>query len=1195
MNCNSNTMPLIDTNSNLVSSCGGSCSSRNIRIVCRNIVIPNGQNILGAKDDNNSIKRTFILPTVNESGISLEEKEYVIITINANNEEYRHVLEEKDVEVLGNSIKLTWEPTIYETAVQGNLQVQIEVLGEDFKWSTYPVNFVVSETLKGDNIAVPEYSEYYNKDEVDGKINTVETQIHEINEEIEKINDSVKYYEGIKEVGNTDNTFLFDVSYTNLDYSSAEKYFDNNSNPQAFACSAIVKENVLGRNYDWLYNNSAEFRVVTSALNGRYATTGMAILQGLDKDFVKSGKSSELYKYLPFSLTDGQNEKGLQCAILVVPYDKNATTGTQVITQRQDEIIKLNALMFIRYILDNYANIQEVQEATQKYLSIYVPQSLRNIGYECHFILKDNESVWALEFINNQCAWINITEKPILTNFYLNGVNFNLDGTIPVIGDETISESGLTEHAQGLERYNILLSGLNSNMTVKEILESVKYTQLYTKEFGNDSWLSEYCGTNGLNIGQDRQEFYDTYIKGQSSYKSRTRENPITDHTLHTSIYNEGKLNIYSQEKYSENDLYEFSIAKKIINHSELTNLDYENSGHIGFQKEIQDLDVIRTNANNGAIALQETISLNNNKVDKVVGKSLISDSEIERLANVTNYNDADIKTEISSLSDTVNKHDKDLVNLDNELVAVKQGLEEQEKALNNLDDIKANKTDIPDTNLFITKAVDDLVNYYKKTETYTQSEINQLISAIKTISMKLVPERPETGETNIIYLVPSAKQEPENIYDEYVYIDNKWERIGSTEISLSNYYTKEEITQLLSNYITSNDLEQMLTNYVKNTDVAQKAVYGLVKIDNFYGIGNTDEGKLRASVFGYDDYLKRQTNNFISKGTLENVVIGKELTNKTYVDGEIEKLDNRIDEIELFKFPNVIIHGNLTINNGQISNFSSENYLSLPAIFDLHDRGFEFNFAFRTENDVTTAQNILGSNFCIALFIQNSKLRLRVSSNGTSWDLVDIEGNIDITANTLYYIQIYFDKLTYKLKYSQDGITYTDIASKVASVSPFAKQIYLGIGNNFHNPFGGIINLNNCNLKVNKSVIWQGMDDAGLATRMATDMDNIDEAGKEKINEIVTEKGYIKDTDYATSTKGGVIKVSSNWTGIHVKNNGEIYLNTLTYDNYKSLPYPNYGITKGTLENVIVGKELINKTQMEEYINSLDKSEVDY
>lgn len=102
-------------------------------------------------------------------------------------------------------------------------------------------------------------------------------------------------------------------------------------------------------------------------------------------------------------------------------------------------------------------------------------------------------------------------------------------------------------------------------------------------------------------------------------------------------------------------------------------------------------------------------------------------------------------------------------------------------------------RSDIPDVSNFITKTVADLVNYYNKNETYTQAEIKALIEAVKTIDMEIVPAKPEEPKSNIIYLIPNGKA-GNNIYDEYVYVNNKWELIGSTDIDLSNYYNKAEI-----------------------------------------------------------------------------------------------------------------------------------------------------------------------------------------------------------------------------------------------------------------------------------------------------------------------------------------------------------------------------------------------------------------
>lgn len=106
------------------------------------------------------------------------------------------------------------------------------------------------------------------------------------------------------------------------------------------------------------------------------------------------------------------------------------------------------------------------------------------------------------------------------------------------------------------------------------------------------------------------------------------------------------------------------------------------------------------------------------------------------------------------------------------------------------------------DTN-FIDNTVNNLVNYYKKTETYTQAEVDALISAIVTLNILVVQTLPTQDiSTTTIYLVPKQTPETQDIYDEYIYVNNAWEHIGTTEIDLSNYYTKIEVNTLLADKV---------------------------------------------------------------------------------------------------------------------------------------------------------------------------------------------------------------------------------------------------------------------------------------------------------------------------------------------------------------------------------------------------------
>lgn len=106
----------------------------------------------------------------------------------------------------------------------------------------------------------------------------------------------------------------------------------------------------------------------------------------------------------------------------------------------------------------------------------------------------------------------------------------------------------------------------------------------------------------------------------------------------------------------------------------------------------------------------------------------------------------------------------------------------------------------------FITAAVNNLTNYYTKSNTYTKTEVDNLIGAIKTISIEVVASLPSTGASNIIYLVSNGGSNP-NAYDEYVWVasTNKFEKIGTTAVDLSGYWSKTDLIEC-----TNEDIEAL-------------------------------------------------------------------------------------------------------------------------------------------------------------------------------------------------------------------------------------------------------------------------------------------------------------------------------------------------------------------------------------------------
>ena len=93
----------------------------------------------------------------------------------------------------------------------------------------------------------------------------------------------------------------------------------------------------------------------------------------------------------------------------------------------------------------------------------------------------------------------------------------------------------------------------------------------------------------------------------------------------------------------------------------------------------------------------------------------------------------------------------------------------------------------------------DQLTLKANQATTYTKTEVDALIGAISTLSFVVVQQLPTSDiQTNVVYLVPAAQPGQSNIYNEYIYVNNNWELIGSTAIDLSGYeQTVNKVTAL--------------------------------------------------------------------------------------------------------------------------------------------------------------------------------------------------------------------------------------------------------------------------------------------------------------------------------------------------------------------------------------------------------------
>ena len=197
-------------------------------------------------------------------------------------------------------------------------------------------------------------------------------------------------------------------------------------------CSARRIGNLLERNYDWFYDESATFVISMGATDGRFASIGVASVgTNLTEQFVASGKWSRFYKCLPGATLDGVNERGIAVEVNVV-----VTNGSRWETDRDGRDI--NAIGAVRWALDHSTSAR--MAASNLADRVYIPQAMKRMGYSAHFAVCDKDETWVVE---DGVAELRPSEVPaVLTNFRV------LDPAEP--------------YGTGYERYEILTNEANS-------------------------------------------------------------------------------------------------------------------------------------------------------------------------------------------------------------------------------------------------------------------------------------------------------------------------------------------------------------------------------------------------------------------------------------------------------------------------------------------------------------------------------------------------------------------------------------------------------------------------------------------------------------------------------------------------------------------------------------------------------------
>ena len=219
--------------------------------------------------------------------------------------------------------------------------------------------------------------------------------------------------------------------------------------------------------------------------------------------------------------------------------------------------------------------------------------------------------------------------------------------------------------------------------------------------------------------------------------------------------------------------------------------------------------------------------------------------------------------------------------------------------------------------------AVKHLNDYYKKTEIdsklggksnvghnhderyYTETEIdvkvnniNSQINSLIGFTATIVNSLPSTGEVGVMYLKLNTSASVEgNIYDEYIWVNNKFEKIGSTEttVDLSGYVTQTEMNTQLANKAKINH-GHLSRDIEINPDVEDgmwAVEYGLNRqtdvncyvYDHEKKLENIDDGANKTVV---DSSLSSSSKNPVQNKVVNSALNGKSNTGHEHTSDEI-------------------------------------------------------------------------------------------------------------------------------------------------------------------------------------------------------------------------------------------------------------------------------------------------------------------
>ena len=338
------------------------------------------------------------------------------------------------------------------------------------------------------------------------------------------------------------------------------------------------------------------------------------------------------------------------------------------------------------------------------------------------------------------------------------------------------------------------------------------------------------------------------------------------------------------------------------------------------------------------------TNTLNNldTKVDKVEGKSLIANSEIERLSNVDNYDDTELRNLIDTKSDTTHNHNTQYASKSSEHIHDNKNVLDKVTDLkvsewNNKSDFSGSYEDLTDKP---TIPIPDVNKVYVDEQLSNKSDINHTHTELHTHNNKdildvITQEKINewnsksgfSGDYNDLINKPIIP-----ILDGYAtenYVKNAIADAqlngggGSGSIDLSGYATKDELnakasvsdiptkTSQLEN--DSRFLTSVPSEYVTETELNAKRY--LTQHQDISGKVDKVNGKSLISISEIERLanMEDNANNYVHPSTHKASMIVEDNTHRFITDLERVNWNNKVESSQLHEHSNKDILDGIT------------------------------------------------------------------------------------------------------------------------------------------------------------------------------------------------------------------------------------------------------------------------------------------